>query len=515
MIPLGPILGLFIFPVGQAGVPSDPPIHGFKFTSAVGDNSDGAPKEYPWRKPLLSGPVYSTRELAWRADLILRVEPGPANSWKILEILQKSSEYPNASAPPLPSQPGIYPRTAREWIGFWQIGQMGPNLIPTGIRAKNAEGKIWIPGVVEDLGEYDNLLATLRRDIGQINNLKNSWKNSLAQYEALLRQKKLWEWAAANKTQFGGGILQNDRPGWGSLEQDLLGEILLGPDDKISWDALNLYTRTNSNQLPPLQGAFDSPSRRNFLLDKAVNGKLLGEKIRALRVLGTPVIWKTGSTEGQWERLGAILKDAVNSPVSDLAHAGTAAALGLGPLKRLDPELAMVTWKRYLIMPLGNERGKMAAQLARLAGEDDWKKLTGNEASMVVGFEKLVLIDDKIHWKLVKWEGSGEPSKLELVREKLGEMGQVLEVQTQPLLAMENPPWNPASPLSGEWPMGPWPVGLWRVWVESKSKPAWKSEPRMIKVSKPLKLPIPGFQPLGTNQIVIDAPMPKPPEKPK
>lgn len=513
MIFLGPILGLLIIPEGQTG---GPPVTAFDASTTSLLIADApSPKEYPWKKPLLSGPIYSIRELAWRADLIMRVEPGPANTWKILEVLQKAPSDPNPSTPPAPAQPGIYPRTAREWIGFWQKSPSGPVLLASGIRARNAEGKVWIPEVTEDIGDYDRMLDGIRGDIRSIRTLKNGWSSHTLPGENSLRQKELWGWASANEAQFGGGILQNGPPGWGSLEQDLLTEIILGPEDQTSWEALNLYTRTNSNQLPPLKDAFDSTARRNFLLDKAIHGKLLGERIRALRVLGAPVTWKTGSTEGQWEKLGVILKEAVVSPKTEIATAATAAALGLGPLKRLDPSLAMATWERYLEMPMGKERAHMAAQLARLAGEETWKKRTGNEATMVVGFENLVSMDDKILWTLAKWEGTGGPSKLELVREKIDDMGQVKEVQTQPLLGADNKPWNPASPLTGEWPVGPWPVGLWRIRVESKANPSWKSEPRMIKVSKALKLPIPGFQPLGTNTVVIDAPMPKPANKPK
>lgn len=507
MILPGPILVLLFFPLVPIGAPAASPTNPNSFVTTNAD----APlsRDYPWKKPLLSGPIYSIRELAWRADLILRVEPGPANTWKILEVLQKAPDDPTPLSLPVAAQPGNYPRTAREWIGFWQTGSKGTIQLPTGIRAKNAESKVWIPGSADDLGDYDTMLAGLRLDINAIRDLKHRWISQRSPGDPLHRQKQLWEWANAHESQFGGGIQQTDRPGWGSLEQDLLAEILPGPDDTFSWNALNLYARTNDDQLPPLKEAFDSTSRRDFLLKKAVLGKLSGERIRAIRVLGNPAIWSTGSTDGQWERLGDILKESVNSPITELANAGTAAVLGLGPLKRLDPALAMVTWERYQAMPLGNGRAIMAAQLARVMGQDTWKKLTGNEAGMVVGFEKLVLVDDKIQWTLVKKEGAGAPSKLELVREKIDEKGQVKEVLSQPLLEMGNPPWSVVTPLTGEWAIGPWPVGLWRIRVESKGNPAWKSEPRVIKVSKPVKLPIPGFQPLGTNNVIIDAPIPK------
>ena len=513
MIPPGSILVLFFLPIGQMGPPSEKTIHETPPASA---NIHGAAMEkYPWSKPLLPGPVYSTRELVWKSDLILRIEPGPANSWKVLEILQKSTAKTDPVNPPVANQTGIYPRNAREWIGFWQQTPSATNVIPSGIRARNAEGRIWIPGGVEDLGEYDRMLESLRADIRAIGDLKQSWTSRTSPQERIFRQRKLLDWATANEKQFGGGIRQEDPPGWGSLEQDLLGEIMLGPDTSFSWEALCLYTRTNADHLPPLHGVFDDNPGRHFLLEKAAKGKLMGDRIRALRVLGNPLTWKTGAQEGQWENLGTILKEAVHSSNPELATAATATALGLGSMNRLDPALAKATWDRYLDMPLGKERGLMAAQLAKMAGSEEWKKRTGNDAAMVVGFDKLATMDDKIHWTLIKWEGTGGPSKLELVREKIDDSGMVKEVQSHPLLGADNLPWNPSAPLTGEWPIAFWPMGLWRVRIESKSNPAWKSEPRLIKVSKPLKLPIPGLQPLGTNNVVIDPTMPKSNGNPK
>ena len=459
---------------------------------------------FPWQKPLLHGPTYSMRELAWKADLILRVEPGPLNSWKVQEVVHGDLV---ALVPPSP-MPDTYPKLARDWIGFWRSTPKGFELLPTGIRARNAEGQVWIPGQAQEKLDYSQLIDELKTDLKSIRALKADWLI----HDRSVRNRKLWQWALDRANEFGGGITLASSMGWGSLEQDLLMEVLLGPEDATAWEALNLYARTNSDELPPLNGLFDSQSRRELLLDKANKAALSGDRIRAIRVLGSKFTWQTGATDGQWAKLNALLTTTVNSPIPELSKTTNGALSMLASLGKLEPALIELAWNRYLEMAPGLDRAHWAAQLARVVGPAVWKQRTGNGASMVVWFEKLAWSENQISWTLSRLEGKGNSAALHLLREKLDEKGKVIETQSLPLVGKETNLWDPEKPFIGEWLVSTWPSGLWRVRAESKTSPEWKSEPRLLQVIKPLRLP--GITPpagLGTTKVVIDPPIPKSP----
>ncbi len=456
---------------------------------------------YPWQKPLLKGPTYSIRELAWKADLVLRVESGPLNTWKIREVAYGG---PVTEVPPSP-MPDTYPRGSREWIGFWRSTPGGYELLPTGIRAQNAEGQVWIPGQADAGFEYGQLMDDLKTDLKALIILKTDWMMK----DRIVRNRKIWQWAKDRENQFGGGITNAGSMGWGSVEQDLLMEVMLGPDDVLAWEALNLYARTNSNEMPPLKEIFASTSRREMLLRKARMAALSGERVRALLVLGSPFTWQSGSTEGQWTTLNGILKTAVQNPSPELSKATLGAIKMLASFAQLEPDLLELAWKRYLEMAPGVDRAHWAGILARILGTEVWKQRTGNEAGLVVAFDKLVWSENQISWTLSRIEGKGGSQPVQLIREKLDEKGKVIETQTNPLVDKETKPWNQEKPLQGEWNATTWPTGLWRIQAVSKTTPEWKSEPRQLQVIKPLKLP--GITPpgIGTIKVVIDPPNPK------
>lgn len=489
----GIVLGMLVLALSQLGTWAKP--------VSQNDPNQTIRASFPWQKPLLHGPTYSMRELAWKADLILRVEPGPLNSWKVQEVVHGDLV---TLVPPSP-MPDTYPKLARDWIGFWRSTPKGFELLPTGIRARNAEGQVWIPGQGEIRLEYSQMVDDLKLDLKSFIVLKTDWVLN----DPILRNQKLWRWALDRANQFGGGITHAGSMGWGSVEQDLLMEVLFGPEDSTAWDALNLYSRTNSDELPPLKRMFDSTSRRELLLLKANRAALSGERVRAIRVLGSQYTWQSGSTEGQWVKLNALLTTTINSPTPELSKATIGALKMLATLGKLELALSELAWNRYLEMAPGLDRAHWAAQLARILGPELWKQRTGNGAGMVVVFEKLAWSENQISWTLSRLGGQGGAQSINLLREKLDEKGMVIETQSLPLVGKEPNLWDPAKPILGEWLVSTWPSGLWRIRAESKTSPEWKSEPRLLQVSKPLKLP--GITPpvLGTVKVVIDPPHPK------
>lgn len=443
----------------------------------------------PWEEPLLPGPIYSTRELLWKASLVVSLKVAKTGELEVEKV--NLGEWSKSEPPPL-SANASWPKGALRGIAFFRSGKSQYELLPSGLRLEGPADTVEValggssPQPI-DGSSWQDLQRSVRLDGEKVRQLKLAWVDSSGPRRLTL----LRDWVEREEKGFGGGITEG-RQGWGSLEASVLMELISQDSLESSWKAVGIYARANQGHLPPCGPFFSSPSRRQFLLNLLQNPVALqGEQIRALKILSQKTVWPAPVDAGEAQKFFNTLSIGFKKGKGPWFEASMEIlgqpALGPGPVpKDLTRELVLL----YQAKPPGPEKQRLAKTLSLVLGEQEWKTLSGNPGQLVVAITQWNLDQDRLVWQCERLQGSVPATKAFFLREKIDEMGKVQESATAPLRGTDNPPWDFTQIARGEEPVSTWNSGTWRVKIvggDPKS-PLWQSETRLLKVIKPIKL---------------------------